>query len=395
VSSIDTSTKQINLKLVYYGPGLGGKTTSLQAIHDVVNPRVRGQLVSLATGSDRTLYFDFFPLQLPKIRGYAIKLNLYTVPGQVHYNSTRKLVLSGADGVVFVADSQAQRLTANCESMENLAENLREQGMSPDEVPLVIQYNKRDARDATPIAELERALNPRNVSTFETVATQQTGVFDALREITKLVIRRVCEGGAIDLAGAGQTPSAPLSERRPQTAPLHGPISPATEPQRDGVPLAISSFSDISQALARMEPSTAAGSGRPAMARPTPTGGMSDLVRDHTLHELAARAERCLGEGQWERVIDLVRQGLQRLTGKVSGTLVHGEQHGWALTALLIGMSADRYLEYEQLVRRVQQSGAVSREDALFSLFFLVDASLAWQRQQPPSAFESDQVEPH
>src|SRR6476660_357451 len=151
MSSVNLYTKEISLKIVYYGPGLGGKTSSLQHIHRAIKPDSRGQLVSLSTGVDRTLDFDFLPVKLPKLRGYTVRVQLYTVPGQVHYNSTRKLVLTGADGVVFVADSQGGRAAANRDSIENLAENLREQGLSVESTPLIIQYNKRDAPDAIPV----------------------------------------------------------------------------------------------------------------------------------------------------------------------------------------------------------------------------------------------------
>src|SRR6476660_7399835 len=141
MSSVNLYTKEISLKIVYYGPGLGGKTSSLQHIHRAIKPDSRGQLVSLSTGVDRTLYFDFLPVKLPKLRGYTIRVQLYTVPGQVHYNSTRKLVLTGADGIVFVADSQPARAQANVESFNNLIENLKEQGQELSEIPHLLQFN--------------------------------------------------------------------------------------------------------------------------------------------------------------------------------------------------------------------------------------------------------------
>src|SRR5688572_3384453 len=186
LSSVNLHTREIAVKVVYYGPGLGGKTSSLQFIHRALKPDSRGQLVSLATGVDRTLYFDFLPIKLPKLRGFSVRVQLYTVPGQVHYNSTRKLVLTGADGVVFVADSQRARAAANVESLENLVENLAEQGLTLRSLPLVLQLNKRDAPDATPAAELERRLNVGNFPSFESVATRGTGVFDALKSVTGL-----------------------------------------------------------------------------------------------------------------------------------------------------------------------------------------------------------------
>src|SRR6516162_1183270 len=159
VSSVNLYTKEISLKIVYYGPGLGGKTSSLQHIHRAIKPDSRGQLVSLSTGVDGTLYFDFLPVKLPKLRGYTIRVQLYTVPGQVHYNSTRKLVLTGADGIVFVADSQRPRREANIESFQNLQENLPEQGLSLERLPHLIQYNKRDMADLLPVSELDGLLN--------------------------------------------------------------------------------------------------------------------------------------------------------------------------------------------------------------------------------------------
>ena len=180
MSSVNLYTKEISLKIVYYGPGLGGKTSSLQYIHRAIKPDARGQLVSLSTGVDRTLYFDFLPVKLPKLRGYTVRVQLYTVPGQVHYNSTRKLVLTGADGIVFVADSQRPRGEANVESFQNLRDNLREQGLSLERMPHLLQYNKRDMPDLLSVQELDAALTPHRAPTFETSATKGGGVFEAL-----------------------------------------------------------------------------------------------------------------------------------------------------------------------------------------------------------------------
>src|SRR5512137_3124339 len=189
MSSINLHSDEIGIKIVYYGPGLGGKTTSLQHMHRVLKPDNRGQLISLATGIDRTLYFDFLPVKLPKVKGFTIRMSLYTVPGQVHYDATRKLVLNGCDGVVFVADSQRESQAATVESLENLEENLREQGRALDKVPLVFQYNKRDCRDLIPVEELERLLNPHQRPAFETIATAGQGVHQALKAISVEVLK--------------------------------------------------------------------------------------------------------------------------------------------------------------------------------------------------------------
>ena len=210
MSSVNLYTKEISLKIVYYGPGLGGKTSSLQFIHRAIKPDARGQLVSLSTGVDRTLYFDFLPVKLPKLRGYTVRVQLYTVPGQVHYNSTRKLVLTGADGIVFVADSQRPRREANVESFQNLGDNLREQGLSLERMPHLVQYNKRDMPDLLTVQELDAALNPHRAPTFETSATRGVGVFEALKSITTLVLSD-CAAAA---SGAPTARSRPRRRRR-------------------------------------------------------------------------------------------------------------------------------------------------------------------------------------
>jgi len=189
VSFINYSTREINCKIVYYGPGLGGKTTNLQYIYKRVDPKARGKFISLATETERTLFFDFLPLELGTIRGFKTRFHLYTVPGQVFYEASRKLILKGSDGVVFVADSQVERMESNIESMQNLEKHLREQGFNPEKVPLVIQYNKRDLPNILTIEELQEALNPRGVPWFEAVASQGIGVFETLKMIGKLVLQ--------------------------------------------------------------------------------------------------------------------------------------------------------------------------------------------------------------
>jgi signal recognition particle receptor subunit beta len=182
------ATKEITAKVVYYGPGLCGKTTNLQFVYDSLPSNNKSKMLSLATKTDRTLFFDFLPLDLGKIRGMRTKLQLYTVPGQVYYNSTRQLVLKGADGIVFVADSQDFAVDANLESLQNLEDNLKRQGVRMREMPLVIQYNKRDLPNALPVAELDQAINKQRVPTFESVATTGIGVEETLKGITQLVL---------------------------------------------------------------------------------------------------------------------------------------------------------------------------------------------------------------
>lgn len=188
MSFINYSSREINCKIVYYGPGLCGKTTNLQYIYKKTNPEQKGKLISLATETERTLFFDFLPLALGDIKGFRVRFHLYTVPGQVFYAASRKLILKGVDGVVFVADSQIDRMEANIESMEDLRINLSEQGYDLEKLPFVIQYNKRDLPNIVPVEELNKALNPNGVPFFEAVATQGIGVFETLKGIAKLVL---------------------------------------------------------------------------------------------------------------------------------------------------------------------------------------------------------------
>ncbi len=191
MSMINYASREINCKIVYYGPGLGGKTTNIEYVYDKVAPATRGKLISLATETERTLFFDFLPVDLGTIRGFKTRFHLYTVPGQVYYNASRKLILKGVDGVVFVADSQMERQDANIEAMHNLYENLAEHGHDPRRMPFVIQYNKRDLPNILPVEELERTLNPTQVPAFEAVGTRGIGVFDTLKAVSKQVIKQL------------------------------------------------------------------------------------------------------------------------------------------------------------------------------------------------------------
>jgi signal recognition particle receptor subunit beta len=222
MSMINYASREINCKIVYYGPGLGGKTTNLEHIYQKVSPSTRGKLISLATESERTLFFDFLPVDLGTIRGFKTRFHLYTVPGQVYYNASRKLILKGVDGIVFVADSQLDRMEANLESMQNLYDNMAEYGYDLTRLPFVIQYNKRDLPNAAPLGELQASLNPgweitdparqrttpdayhagtylieqvptgewvERATHFEAVAVTGEGVFDTLKAVSKLVLK--------------------------------------------------------------------------------------------------------------------------------------------------------------------------------------------------------------
>jgi len=188
MSLINYSQREISCKIVYYGCGLCGKTTNLKYIYSRIAAASRGQLISLATELDRTLFFDFMPLDLGTISGFKTRFHLYTVPGQIFYNASRKLVLKGVDGVIFVSDSQVERMDANVESLANLELNLREHNLRLEDLPFVIQHNKRDLPNIMSVADMEARLNPRGLPYFEAVASQGIGVFDTLKSVSKMVL---------------------------------------------------------------------------------------------------------------------------------------------------------------------------------------------------------------
>jgi hypothetical protein len=264
------ATKEITAKIVYYGPGLCGKTTNLQFVYDSLPSNNKSKMLSLATKTDRTLFFDFLPLDLGKIRGMRTKLQLYTVPGQVYYNSTRQLVLKGADGIVFVADSQDFALDANLESMQNLEDNLKRQGIRLREIPTVIQYNKRDLPNAMPTATMDAEVNKLHVPTFESVATTGIGVEETLKGITQLVLAHLIrkynlEGTEpiereIQILNA-RSPDAPAADSlwdddAPTPAPAPTPAAASSgfviddAPDDDSIPLVptelVNPFNDVS-----------------------------------------------------------------------------------------------------------------------------------------------------
>jgi len=192
---VNFATKEINVKLVYYGPALSGKTTNLQVIYDQVPSEVKGQFTSIATATERTLFFDYLPLDLGTVRGFKLRLGVYTVPGQAIYGLTRKSILKSVDAIVFVADSDPDKLEANIENFQDMVENLREYGLDLDKVPLIIQYNKRDLPNAAPLDELRTLLNPTHVPEFEACATTGVGVFETLKAIAKAVLTELRRGG--------------------------------------------------------------------------------------------------------------------------------------------------------------------------------------------------------
>ena len=234
---INYGKREINAKIVYYGPGLCGKTTNIKYIHEKLRPDTRGKLLSLATETDRTLFFDFLPVDLGEIKGYQTRFHLYTVPGQVFYNSTRKMVLKGADGIVFVADSQREMLGANLESLANLRENLAEQGKDLDDIPMVIQYNKRDLPNAMTVEELDYALNPRRFPSFSACANDGTGVLQTLSSAAKMILFKMRESAlspsenrAEKEMGATYRAARTDDHRHPPAGSLPQPVAPPPPP---------------------------------------------------------------------------------------------------------------------------------------------------------------------
>lgn len=194
MSTINFANREINFKIVYYGPGLSGKTTNLRWVYQTVPENRKGEMVSLATEDERTLFFDFLPVDLGEVKGFKTRFHLYTVPGQVFYNASRKLILRGVDGIVFVADSASNRLRANAESMRNLRENLAEYGLSLEHIPMVLQVNKRDLPDALPVDMIQAVIDPEGkFPIFEAVATEGKGVFEPLKDVSRRVLSKLAE----------------------------------------------------------------------------------------------------------------------------------------------------------------------------------------------------------
>ena len=237
---LNYSTKELTVKIVYYGPGLCGKTTNLQWIHEKLPIKNKGKMLSLATETDRTLFFDFLPIEIGSIRGMKTRIQLYTVPGQVFYNATRRMVLKGADALVFVCDSQEAMLDANLESFENMRQNLEANEIDPDEIPIVLQYNKRDLPNALPIEILNERMNPHNYPFNEAIAVNGAGVEDTLKAVTKLVFKSLSAkyGDAAPppvAPGAGRAPAPPRAAPPVAVAPPPAP-APAPAPNLLGDP---------------------------------------------------------------------------------------------------------------------------------------------------------------
>lgn len=286
------ATKEITLKIVYYGPGLSGKTTNLQFLHSVLNASSKGKLLSLSTEADRTLFFDFLPVELGKIRDFSVRFQLYTVPGQVRYNATRRIVLKGADAVVFVADSQRAMREQNIESLANMRENLLANNIDPEEIPIVFQYNKRDLKDIASIEELNEDLDVGNHHVLEGRAIDGTGVEDAFKLISRLLLQHISRKHKITIEPA---------EEEKATPPPPQPVSPKPVYER-----------------AEREASSISAASAPSVEKITPRASQEKTIapRD-TGEEAGDRQERARAAVEGSGTPSVSQVSVDRIAGEV------------------------------------------------------------------------------
>ncbi len=440
---VNPLARELVFKVVYYGPGLGGKTTSLQYIHATAKPEHRGKMVSLATPVDRTLYFDFLPIRVPNVRGMNVKLQLFTVPGQVHYNATRKLVLTGADGIVLVYDSQSARADANLETLDNLRDNLAAHGRQVSEMPHVVQYNKRDLFDVMPIDELERQLNRAGAPSFATTATTGEGVYESLEAITRAVLddfeRRVPpgqrgmgatslelpEGGLMEALRRAEDSDAwgeELAERAARNVQRHpsGVLLLSEVPEADPGEAAARAVArdlrgdppptalptvrvasepplppphfDTAPAMPSMSepPPALRHSSLPPRPEPSAAGGSGfsfELLWPAQERITVRELEESLAQSDFERAVSLADQLVARALASAAGLLGGNldAPRDPATVALLLGLEGRRYLEFRALVRDVRSGRGVNASEALSAYAMSIEVRLARARIQTRS----------
>ena len=427
---VNPLARELVFKVVYYGPGLGGKTTSLQYIHATAKPEHRGKMVSLATPVDRTLYFDFLPIRVPNVRGMNVKLQLFTVPGQVHYNATRKLVLTGADGIVLVYDSQSARSDANLETLDNLRDNLAAHVRSVNEMPHIVQYNKRDLFDVLSIDELERQLNRAGAPSFATTATTGEGVYESLEAITRAVLddfeRRVPgqrgtgatslelpEGGLMEALKRAEDSDAwgdELAERAARAVQRHpsGVLLLSELPEADvGEAAARAVVTDMGgETISAPEPSVRTppphfdtAPAVPPMAEPPLSPRVSnlppppdandanmglsfDLLWPQQERATVRELETSIAQGDFERGVTLADQLVARALASAASLLGGNldSPRDPATTALLLGLEGRRYLEFRGLVRDARSGRGVEISEALSAYAMAIEVRLARAR---------------
>lgn len=411
MASVNPLSRELVFKIVYYGPGLGGKTTTLEYLHASTKPEFRGKLVSLATPVDRTLYFDFLPVRLPPLRGMSIRLQLFTVPGQVYFNATRKLVLTGADGIVFVSDSQSLRADANLESLENLRENLREQGRDLLHVPIVFQHNKRDLPDLMPLAEMDQLLNSGGAPSVATSARTGEGVYETLSKMAEVVLRafeakmpaRLDEQNAADeigeegLASALRGASADAADdvvvarlANPRSewpsvppdatigeAEIEGPLDELADDETiaDGRVQTFPERNESGAATLRLStPAPMAPSDAPRNGAGVSFAELWNDADQPTVREL----ESAIANGRHTLAIELCETLLSRVLASAANLFgATDAPRDAAVVPVLLGLDGRRYLSFRSLVRAARSGAIVTAGDALLSYALLIDARIA------------------
>ncbi|AFE09410.1 putative GTP-binding protein [Corallococcus coralloides DSM 2259] len=363
MSSVNLMAREVAAKIVFYGPGLSGKTTTLRKVYETVRPAHRGEMMSIATEGDRTLFFDFLPVKVERVGDCSVRLALYTVPGQVFYNATRKLVLQGADGVVFVADSQAEAMDANRESLANLEENLLENGIRLDRFPLVMQWNKRDLDNILSVEELRRELNPRGVPDFETAAANGRGVMDALKTITRLVIKDLRAKRIVPPPRPAQGETAPAGLEAQLSQHLHHrqpPAAPATSPTAATIPATPVPRTLTAPAPPRVEPAAV-----PAVAPVPATGtrllGPTSALAPGDLFDHARAAEAAFTAGDYTTCVTACTDAVRR-------AMAFAGEGSLAQQAFLLHVDGSDLLRLQGLATLPQ----LRVDDAAFALYVLM-----------------------
>jgi signal recognition particle receptor subunit beta len=398
MASVNALARELVFKIVYYGPGLCGKTTTLEHLHAATKPEHRGKLVSLATPVDRTLYFDFLPMRLPPLRGMNIRLQLFTVPGQVYFNATRKLVLTGADGVIFVSDSQVARADANLESLENLRENLREQGREIAQVPLVFQHNKRDLPDLLPVAELDSILNPWGAPSIPTCARSGEGIYEALEKITEQVLRsfeaKLPEPSSSDLATSFQAiegglatairdasptlhPGDVVVARLPDPSPTFGTIPPDTLPENTPDEAPTQHLDRLPIRVTEQPPPTTAAAQHPVTRAAGPGLSFASLWPPEE-QEAVRSIEAALMTHELTRAVELCEALVGRVIASTASLLPTSEApRDPTAIPVLLGLNGARYLAFCATTRAARDGGPLTARDALAAYVFAIEARIA------------------
>jgi mutual gliding-motility protein MglA len=381
MASVNRLKRELIFKIVFYGPGLGGKTTTLQYVHKTAQPESRGNMVSLATDTDRTLYFDYLPLRILQVGDLNVRLQLYTVPGQVYYAATRKLVLSGADGLVFVADTQSARLDANLESLEDLNSNLAEQGRKLSSIPHVFQWNKRDLPDIVPLDELDRRLNLFGAPSLPSVAPRGEGVFEVLERVT----RQVLDSYRAEPTAAGTKPEVPMfldADEVGLADAIKGltntsPTQASPSPRKARTPTS-------SQAEAGLAaPAASSQSGNATPAGPQATGSVFSLADLWPSADRPAvrRAELCIAAHDATGAVSACEDLVSRVLAAGS-VLLGGQPHPRdpAIVVTMLGLEGARYLAFRAVTRGVRAKREPSVKEALECFVFAIEARRSLDR---------------